>query len=80
MNANQLEVKVTPKVSGIYGIEIDVTAQSANGDNIDRAAFLTLDVEPTWLETTGNQILAVILVIVLIVGIVMLIRRQRRKQ
>jgi len=80
VNGNQLEVKITPTVSGIYGIEVDVTAQTSDGDIIDRAAFLTLDVEPTWLETARNQILAGVLIFILIVGMITLIRRRRRKR
>lgn len=80
VNGNQLEVKVTPTISGIYGIEVDVMAQTSDGDIIDRAAFLTLDVEPTWLETRRNQIFAGALVFVLIVGVVMLLRRRTRKR
>jgi len=80
VNGNQLEVKVTPTMSGIYGIELDVMAQTSDGDIVDRAAFLTLDVEPTWLETRMNQILAGALVFVLIVCVITLRRRQRRKR
>ncbi|HKI52574.1 MAG TPA: hypothetical protein VJ987_00500 [Anaerolineales bacterium] len=80
VNDNQANVKVTPQMSGIYGIEVNVMAQTSDGDIIDRAAFLTLDVEPTWLETARNQIIAGALIFVLIVGTVMLIRRRRRKQ
>ena len=80
VNGNHLEVQITPAVSGIYGIEVDVTAQTSDGVIIDRAAFLTLDVEPTWLETTRNQILAGVLIFILIVGMITLMRRRRRKR
>ena len=42
---------VRPFLSGIYGLEIDVTAQSADGFVIDRAAFLTFEVQPSVLQT-----------------------------
>jgi hypothetical protein len=76
VDGNLAEVKVTSHMSGIYGVEVNILAQTTDGDIIDRAAFLTLDVEPTWLETSRNQIL----VAVLIVGIVMLARRWKRRK
>jgi len=80
VDGNLAEVKVTPHMSGIYGIEVNILAQTADGNIIDRAAFLTLDVEPTWLETSRNQILAVVLIVGVIVGGVVLARRRRRNR
>ena len=79
VNGGQVEVKITPQVSGIYGVEIDVTAQSSNGDLIDRAAFLTFEAEPTPLETMKNQIIAGVLLLVVIIGIFMFMNRRRRR-
>ncbi len=76
---NQTQLKVTPSMSGIYGVEIDVLAQDADGNLIDRAAFLTFDAQPTWLETAKNQILAEVLIVILVVGIVLLASRRRKK-
>jgi LPXTG-motif cell wall-anchored protein len=67
-------------MSGIYGIEVNVLAQTGAGNIIDRAAFLTLDVQPTWLETAKNQILAVLLGIVLLIVIATLARLRRRNR
>jgi hypothetical protein len=80
VNGNQAELKVRPRLSGIYGIEVNVLAQTAAGNIIDRAAFLTLDVQPTWLETAKNQILAVLLVIVVLIMIVTLVRLRRKSR
>ncbi|PWB75265.1 MAG: hypothetical protein C3F07_05910 [Anaerolineales bacterium] len=77
INGNQAEVEVAPRMSGIYGIEVNVLAQTAEGNTIDRAAFLTLDAEPTWFETSRNQILAVALILGLLVVSVILARRRR---
>jgi len=78
VNGNQAELKVSPRMPGIYGVEVNVLANSVEGNVIDRAAFLTFDVQPTWMETAKNQILAAVLVIILLVLILVLVRRRRR--
>lgn len=77
-NGHQAELKVTPRLSGIYGIEVNVLANSAEGAVIDRAAFLTFEVQPTWLETAKNQIVAAALVVVLLAGIAVWVRRRKK--
>jgi len=78
VNGNQAMAQVSPRMSGIYGIEIDVAAQTSDGNLVDRAAFLIFEVEPTYLEIARNQILIDGLILVLIVGLILLIRRRRR--
>jgi len=80
VSGNQAQLKVTPSLSGIYGVEVNVLAQDAESNIIDRAAFLTFDAQPTWLETAKNQIIAVVLIVALVVGIVLLARRRRGKR
>ena len=80
VNGNQVDVKITPQVSGIYGIEVAVTAQTSDGNIVDRAAFLTFETEPSLIETVRNQILVGILILVLIVGSVLLINKRRKKR
>lgn len=80
VNGNQAAVRITPHMSGLHGVQVNVLARTANGDIIDRAAFLTFDAEPTWLETSRNQILAVVLIVGAIVGGVVLARRRRRNR
>lgn len=81
VRGNQAELKVTPHMSGIYGVEVSVLANSVAGNLIDRAAFLTFEVQTTWLETARNQVVAagmLISVAVLIVVIVRLLRGRKR--
>jgi len=54
INGNAATLNIIPKTSGIYGIEVDVTSQASDGTPIDRAAFLTFEVEPpnTQIATT----------------------------
>jgi len=78
VNGNRAELEVTPRMSGIYGIEVSVLANSADGGVIDRAAFLTFDVQPTWMETAKNQIVAAGLVVILFVTLGALTQRRKR--
>jgi LPXTG-motif cell wall-anchored protein len=63
----------------MYGIEVNVLANSADGNIIDRAAFLTFEAEPTSAETGKNQNIAIVLLVVafLIVSFIILRRRKR---
>ena len=78
VNGNQAEIKITPHMSGIYGIQVNVTAQDAAGNLIDRAAFLTLDAQPSWIQSTKNQISAAGLIILVLVLIILFVRWRRR--
>jgi hypothetical protein len=80
VNANHAELTTRPRKSGIYGIEVNVLSQTGEGNIIDRAAFLTLDVQPTRLETAKNQIIAALLVIILFIAIGTLARSRKRRR
>ncbi|MFO7584377.1 MAG: alpha/beta fold hydrolase [Anaerolineales bacterium] len=82
MNIEGSEARLTvrPFLSGIYGLEIDVTAQSAEGFVIDRAAFLSFEVQPSVLQIRLVQILAICglaLIVVLSVFLVVFLRRRK---
>lgn len=71
---------VRPFLSGIYGLELDVTAQSAGGFVIDRAAFLSFEVQPSILQTRLVQVLVICglaLIVVFSVFLVVLLRRRK---
>jgi pimeloyl-ACP methyl ester carboxylesterase len=80
VNGNQAKLKITPRMSGIHGIEVNVLANFAGGNVIDRAAFLTFDVEPTMMETAKNQIRAATSIgavsLILVILIVLLWRKR----
>ena len=78
-NGNQADLTVTPRLTGIYGIEVNVLANSADGNIIDRAAFLTFEVQPTAGAIAKNQIMAGALALVLVLLIVAVVRIRRRK-
>ena len=80
VNGNQTEIKIAPHLPGIYGIEVNVLANSDDGNIIDRAAFLTFDVQPTVKETAKNQVVAAALVAVLLFVIATLVWVRRRKK
>jgi hypothetical protein len=80
VSANQAELKITPRMSGIYGIEVNTLATSVDGSVIDRAAFLTFEVQPTFMETANNQLIAGALGTTSLVVIILMtwFRRRRR--
>jgi pimeloyl-ACP methyl ester carboxylesterase len=78
-NGNQADLTVTPGLTGIYGIEVNVLANSADGNVIDRAAFLTFEVQPTSGAIAKNQILAGALAIVVVLLILSVVRIRRRR-
>jgi pimeloyl-ACP methyl ester carboxylesterase len=78
VDGNRAELKVRPRMSGIHGIEVNVLANFADGNVIDRAAFLTFDVEPTVMETANNQIItAIILAALILLILIVLLWRKR---
>jgi pimeloyl-ACP methyl ester carboxylesterase len=46
INGNTAALEIDPNASGIYGIEVSVTALAPDGMLVDRAAFLTFEVQP----------------------------------
>jgi len=79
INGNAATLEITPKASGIYGIEVDVTSQASDGTPVDRAAFLTFEVEPTNTQITTLRLVvgAGIVLLLLIVFLVLRIRKKR---
>jgi len=78
VNGNEAELRVTPRMSGIYGMQVNVLANSVEGNVIDRAAFLTFEAQPTRIETAKNQIIAAGLVVSLLVVVVILARSRKK--
>ncbi len=46
ISGNTASLGITPRESGIYGIQVSVTALAPDGMPIDRAAFLSFEVQP----------------------------------
>jgi hypothetical protein len=70
-----------PQLTGIYSVEVDVTGQTAEGVAIDRAAFLTFEVQPreTEIRDTRWTVALVALAILLVLVILILLRRRKKK-
>lgn len=60
VNGNQASVQVSQRASGLYGLEVSVLAPSIDGYMIDRAAYLTFEVQPAAIEIARNQWIALI--------------------
>jgi pimeloyl-ACP methyl ester carboxylesterase len=80
IDGHEAQLTVRPFVSGIYSLEIDVVAQSADGFIVDRAAFLTFEVQPSILQTRIVLLLLVCgLILVVAVLVLLALFRRRRK-
>jgi hypothetical protein len=80
VNGNQAELKIAPDMSGIYGIEVSMLANSVDGNVIDRAAFLTFEAQPTTGKTAQNQtIAAAVAAVLLFITVALVLIRRRRK-
>jgi hypothetical protein len=79
LSGNQARLEVRPSLSGVYGLEINVIAQTADGNTIDRAAFLTFEAEPAWIQTARNQVIVAAVGVSVLVLILMLARRRRTR-
>jgi pimeloyl-ACP methyl ester carboxylesterase len=80
INGNTARLFVRPDQSGIYGLELSVTAQTADAHVVDRAAFLTFEVQPAPESTAQTRIpvsLAALLLVLMVSLIVLGIRRRR---
>jgi hypothetical protein len=76
-------LEVTPQASGVYGIQVNVTAVAPYGMPIDRAAFLSFEVQPVQKQftmvryfTLGGMFLAAL---ILLAGILFALRARKRR-
>lgn len=69
-----------PQQSGLHSVEVMLTGKSADGFAIDRAAYLTFEVQPGGAEVQTSRIIALLAVIALVVVIVLFFRLRRRKR
>jgi len=76
---NSATLTLKPRMMGIYGVAVAVLASTQNQSIIDRAAFLTIDAQPTDSFITANRLIVLGGIIVLVVLIVMLARRRRNQ-
>ena len=76
-------VAYTPQQPGLYGVEVSLLGQTAQGLSVDRAAYLTFEVQPgdkliEWARTMA--LLAALGLIGVLVGIGLLVRFWRRRK
>jgi hypothetical protein len=80
IEGNTAKLEIIPKVSGIYGIEVDVTAQTTDGASIDRAAFLSFEVPPVQGQITATRILVGLgVLLVVFMGAFFLLRARKKR-
>jgi pimeloyl-ACP methyl ester carboxylesterase len=78
-NFNFATLEIIPKTSGIYGIEVDITAQNLDGRPIDRAAFLSFEVQPADKQITTFRLLAVVVIVIILLGIIFAVWARRKR-
>jgi len=77
---NSAALEITPSASGIYSIEVDVSAQAADGTPIDRAAFLSFEAQPVEKQIAATRMLAIGGIFLLIfVGVLLALFVRKRR-
>jgi pimeloyl-ACP methyl ester carboxylesterase len=81
ISGNTAALQIRPAASGIYGIEVSVTALAPDGMPVDRAAFLSFEAQPVDEQINRTRYLVGGVIVVLLVGIIFVLRvRKRRKR
>lgn len=80
-SSDMYAAKYLPDQPGLYGIEVSMTGQDAAGFSIDRAAYLTFEVQPSSdaFRLTRELTLLVALSLVGLAALVIWLRRKRRR-
>ena len=78
-NGNAATLDITPRMSGIYGIEVDVTAQASDGTPIDRAAFLSFEAQPVGGQIMNVRVLAMAGILLIVAGVFLALRVWRKR-
>ena len=82
VTGNAAALKVTPKSSGVYGIEINVTALAPDGMPVDRAAFLSFEVPPVRSQIDRVRLMAgagIVVVLALVIFAALALRARKRR-
>ncbi len=80
INGNTAALEITPSASGIYGIEVSVTALAPDGMPVDRAAFLSFEVQPVDEQIARIRYLVVGAILVFLVGIIFALRVRKKRE
>ena len=76
---NSATLDITPKSSGIYGIEVYVSAQASDDTLIDRGASLSFEVQPANKQIAYTRLLVGSTIVVLLVGIIIFFLVRKRQ-
>jgi pimeloyl-ACP methyl ester carboxylesterase len=79
IKGNSATLEVTPRSSGIYGLEVDITALAPDGTPIDRAAFLTFEAQPINEQIRTTRILAGAGIILALGGVILVLRARKKR-
>jgi pimeloyl-ACP methyl ester carboxylesterase len=79
INGNSATLEITPSASGIYGIEVDTTAQASDGTSIDRAAFLSFEAQPLRRQFITVRALVGAGILLVLVGVFFVLRARKKR-
>ncbi len=79
IDGNAATLEVIPQESGIYGIEVSVTAQASDGTLIDRAASLSFETQPENAQITSTRLLVGMGIAGFLVGLLLAWRARKRR-
>jgi pimeloyl-ACP methyl ester carboxylesterase len=83
INGDTAALQITPITSGIYGIEVNVTALAPDGMPVDRAAFLSFEVQPVDEQIARVRYLVVgcviVMLVLVVVGIFFALRMRKQR-
>ncbi len=83
VQGNNATLTLTPNQSGLYGVELNVSAQTEAGMAIDRAAFSVFEIQPMAVTITQNRLIAIAILLgtglVVVIGLGGLVYWRRRR-
>lgn len=80
LSGDAYSAEYKPAQSGLYSAEVMLTGKNADGFTIDRAAYLTFEVQPGSAEVQTSRFIALLGAVVLVLVIILVSRLRRRKR
>lgn len=69
-----------PQQPGLYSVEVMFTGKTADGFSVDRAAYLTFEVQPGNIEVQNSRFIALLIAVIFILFILLFFRFRHRKR
>jgi len=79
IDGNSARLDITPNAGGLYGVEVDITAQASDGTPIDRAAFLSFEAQPADAQIATTRWLAGVGVVLSLASLLFALRLRKKR-